>query len=649
MPSKTVQTRYLSGSILLASVLGMFLIWLRQYNYGVGIDPDSIAYVDLAENLSKGRSLDATSPWFPFMLCIVISLDIVDKFSSAAYLNMIAFGLSISIFIVWLSTKIRSHFILLCASIACALFPLLGHEYATAKTESLFTLLVVTSLLTLDMFLDSNKKHWIILAALSAALSFLTRYVGISIIISIPILVLARTRLSLRGFKYAVIHLAITVPVIGLYFLQNLLRTGRLFVQQWGWPFSSSYSIDTITSELIKWLFSNTSFDYLETISERLNVNNILIRVVLLLALTTFLGYIFVRIYPRNGLPKFGVLTTPIVFILVYTLVLWVSLANGNLTGSIIPRYLAPICMPFLIVFAVILDRIWGILRRKAYIIAIVNLMSIWLILTALASHSNIKEWLDYGYSYSSKGWADSETIDYLRLNPVVGLIYSNEIRAVRAHGRIPNSDGVYFRQLPPDLPSMLAVGPVPRNIDIYIIWFHGWKYYKPAPLRYDFMSLAASQDLQIIAALEDGIILKDGRDIPQYSEDLRAVILESILKEARLVADSPVFDIYLDSRRLVYISTLCDSTDIESRFFLHIYPENSVDIVESRRIKSLDFNNYDFSFNREGFFFGESCAVIRNLPDYDIEIVRTGQYTGEGELWAEEFQPELPHQQKIS
>lgn len=649
MPSKIVQTRYLSGSILLASVLGMFLVWLRQYNYGVGIDPDSIAYVDLAENLSKRRSLDATSPWFPFMLCIVISLDIVDKFSSAAYLNMIAFGLSISIFIVWLSTKIRSHFILLYAGIACALFPLLGHEYATAKTESLFTLLVVTSLLTLDMFLDSNKKRWIILAALSAALSFLTRYIGISIIISIPILVVARTRLSLRGFKCVVIHLAITVPVVGLYFLQNLLRTGGFFVQQWGWPFSNSYSIDTLTSELIKWLFSNTIFDYLEIISEKLDVNNILIRVVLLVALTTFLGYIFVRIYPRNRLPKFGVLATPIVFIIVYTLVLWFSLASGNKTGSIIPRYLAPIYMPFLIVFAVILDRIWGALCRKVYIIAIVNLMSIWLIFTTLASHSNIREWLDYGYSYSSKGWADSETIDYLRLNPVVGLIYSNEIRAVRAHGRIPNSDGVYFRQLPPDLPSMLAVGPVPRNIDIYIIWFHGWKYYKPAPLRYDFMSLVASQDLQIIAALEDGMILKDGSDTSQYSEGLRAVILESILREAQLVIDNPVFNIYLDGKRLVYISTLCDSTDIESRFFLHIYPVNSVDIIESRRIKSLDFNNYDFSFNLEGFFFGESCAVIRNLPDYDIKVIRTGQYTAEVELWEEEFRPELPYRQKIS
>lgn len=649
MPLKTVQTRYLISSILLASVLGMFLVWLRQSNFGVGIDADAIVFVDLAENLTKGGGLDDFPPWYSFIVSIVISLGIVDKFPTAAYINIVAFGLSISIFIVWLSTKIRSHFILLYMGIACALLPLLGHEYATAKSESLFTLLVVTSLLTLDMFLDSDKKHWIILAALFAALSFLTRYIGISVIFFILILVVVRTRLSLRGFKYAVIYLAITVPIIGLYFLQNFLRSGRLFARQWGSPLSHSYSIDTLTSELIKLVFSSTGFDYLETISEDLDVNNILIRVVLLVVSATFLGCIFVRICLRNGLPKFRVLTTPILFILVYIFVLYFLLTNSKTAGSIVPRYLVPIYMPFLIIFAVILDRIWGVIRHKVYIIAIVSLMSTWLIFTAVASYTNIKEWLDYGYSYSSKGWADSETLHYLRLNPVVGLIYSNEIRAVRAHSRIPNSDRAYFHQLPPDLPSMLSVGPEPRNIDIHIIWFHGWKYYKPAPLHYDFMSLAASQDLQIIATLEDGIILKDGRDTSQYSENLRAVILESIIKEARLVADNPVFNIYLDSKRLVYISTLCNSTDIESLFFLHIYPVSLVDIIESRRVKGLDFNNYDFSFNLEGFFFGESCAVIRNLPDYDIEIIRTGQYNAEGELWAEEFRLELPHQQKIS
>lgn len=97
---------------------------------------------------------------------------------------------------------------------------------------------------------------------------------------------------------------------------------------------------------------------------------------------------------------------------------------------------------------------------------------------------------------------------------------------------------------------------------------------------------------------------------------------------------------------RFTYISTLCDNIDIESRAFLHIYPDNRAD----RWNGDLDFNNYDFSFNREGIFFGESCAVIRNLPDYNIKRIRTGQFTAnEGELWVEEFQPELLYQQRTS
>ena len=667
MPLKTIRIRYLSSTILLASVLGMFLVWLRHLNYGVGIDPDAVLYISIAENLARGDGLlpllgektDGPAPLFPFILSIIISLGTVDKFSFAPYLGIIAFGLSISIFVVWLSTKIRSRIILLCMSIACALSPLLGHEHATVKADSLFILLVVTSLLALDMFFDSNKKHWIIFAAISAALSFLTRYLGISIIISAPILIVARTRPSLRGVKYAVTYLVITMSVIGLYLLQNLLRIQRLFPRQWGPPFSNLDSIESLTSELIKWIFGNAGFDYLETISEDFDINNILARVVLLVILATFLIYVYLRLQLRKELPKFGGLTTPIVFILVYIFVLYFLLAVGNTNGSIKPRFLAPIYIPFLITLAVILDQIWDTLRHRIYVTTIVGLMGLWLIFTATTSYNNIKIWLDYGYRYSSSEWGDSETIDYLKLNPVVGYIYSNEIRAVYVHSRIPNSDGVYFRQLPYDLPEAAGLPEDirldwdpwdwarTRNIDIHVVWFHDWKSYIVEAPRYDFMSLTASQDLQIITVLEDGIILKGSQDSPQYS-DLRAAILESILRDSRLVANNPTVNIYLDSERLVYISTLCDNADIEGRFFLHVYPVDRADIFESRRIRDLGFNGYDFSFNQEGFFFGDSCAVIRNLPDYDIEIIRTGQHIDEAELWVEEFRSELLYQQKL-
>lgn len=213
---------------------------------------------------------------------------------------------------------------------------------------------------------------------------------------------------------------------------------------------------------------------------------------------------------------------------------------------------------------------------------------------------------------------------------------------------------GIYFRRLPPELPQDDFTLQLTdrtqnvdlQNIDMHVAWFSVGKAYRAIPLHYDLTSLMASQNLEVVAVLEDGIVLKRNQESSRYFEDSEAAVLESILKDTWLIFSNTTVDLYSNGERFTYVSTLCDNIDIESRVFLHIYPDNRAD----RWNGDLDFNNYDFSFSREGIFFGESCAVIRNLPDYNIKRIKTGQFTAnEGELWVEEFQPELLYQQRTS
>ena len=646
MPLKTVRTGYLASVTLVTSGLGMFLVWLRQLNYGANISPDSTLYISLAESLAKGegfRSWDgdaSAANLFPVALSIIISLGVIDKLSAAVYLNIAAFGLSIFVLIVWLSFKTKSRFIILYIGTICAISPSLGHEHARILTEPLSTLLVVTSLFALDRFLDSTKEHWIILAAISASLEFLTHPIGTFLIIAT--LIILATCLPSSKIKYMAIYLSIVTPAVGVYLLNNLLRIGRLIRPQYDLPFNHLSSIDTLTYEAIEWMFGILS-DYLETISETFGINNILVRVVILVVLVA-LGSLGLRLQNKRGSIEFRRLDILLVFILIYIFCMYISLAISGRSGPVRARYLIPIYTPYLVIIAVILDRIlsnW----RKVYIIPVAGFMGLLLISNAIISYNDIKEWQNHGFGYLSEDWIDSETIDYLNSDPVTGLIYSNQIRAVYINSRLSDSDETYFRQLPSQLSRndfTLTITDDTQNIDLqnidmYVVWFSDGKAYKSVPLDYDLTSLVASQNLEVIAILEDGIVFRRNQGLSLYFEDLEAAILEAILKDAWLIFSQHYVDLYFDGERLTYVSTKCDGMDVGGRFFLHVYPGGRAD-----KNSDLDFNNYDFSFSHERILWGESCAAIRNLPDYDIKMIRTGQFIArEGQTWVEEFRPD--------
>ena len=54
----------------------------------------------------------------------------------------------------------------------------------------------------------------------------------------------------------------------------------------------------------------------------------------------------------------------------------------------------------------------------------------------------------------------------------------------------------------------------------------------------------------------------------------------------------------------------------------------NHDDLPEQR--KQYDFDNLDFDFNAYGWRNGDRCRAVRELPEYDISIIRTGQWVRE-------------------
>ena len=129
---------------------------------------------------------------------------------------------------------------------------------------------------------------------------------------------------------------------------------------------------------------------------------------------------------------------------------------------------------------------------------------------------------------------------------------------------------------------------------------------------------------------------ISTGKRAPDGSETWGAEInLPISVKSDDLIIRSD-FDVYLDGDTLTYLKAPCAESDTRGRFFLSVHPVDVSDLPEARRELGHDGLNFDFS--PDGIIFANKCMIRRELPDYPILKIETGQWTpGVGGIWAGE------------
>lgn len=108
----------------------------------------------------------------------------------------------------------------------------------------------------------------------------------------------------------------------------------------------------------------------------------------------------------------------------------------------------------------------------------------------------------------------------------------------------------------------------------------------------------------------------------PWLFELLRQDGRETVLDRGNLIVASD-FEVYLSNRRLVYIRTPCKPEDLGHRFILHIFP------VDGSLIGNREHDTFDFYFGWKGAWISGTCMIARDLPEYEIASIKTGQFTG--------------------
>ena len=99
-------------------------------------------------------------------------------------------------------------------------------------------------------------------------------------------------------------------------------------------------------------------------------------------------------------------------------------------------------------------------------------------------------------------------------------------------------------------------------------------------------------------------------------------------------------FDLYLDADRnaLSYLKEHCDARDARGRVFLSVHPVDIEDLPPDRREIGHASLNFDVAPPYVAIFNGK-CMSTRQLPNYDIKKIETGQWIPGGErLWDAEI-----------
>ena len=138
-------------------------------------------------------------------------------------------------------------------------------------------------------------------------------------------------------------------------------------------------------------------------------------------------------------------------------------------------------------------------------------------------------------------------------------------------------------------------------------------------------ISTAATPN-KIIESPANSLII-DMRNLAIRSQAYRWI--EGMNVPGKLVLSS-FFDVYRDNQTLYFVKEFCSYKDIESSFFLHIFPSEN---------EGNKWDNFDFHFIWHGVIYEDKCMAIVHLPDYANAHVITGQYTAEGNrIWEGKF-----------
>jgi 4-amino-4-deoxy-L-arabinose transferase-like glycosyltransferase len=416
-------------------ILGIFLHRFSSWNWGIGVSHDSIFYISAAENFLEGNGIsrigggNVVKPLTHFPPLYPLSLSFLGYFigvrEAADWSAAILFGINAVLIVLIIFQGSKSLSASLFGGLLVLISPLLIDIHFEAMSEPLYLASTLTSLILLVCYLSHRKNWQLILAALAASLAYLTRYVGISVLLTGVLSLLFVYRESYRT-KFKKIALFGTISFIPnlLWYVRNYLLTGSLTNRVLTFHPVTKDKLNEGLLSLSEWIFSEST-----PIGLGLGSVSFIFFIVIIGFFLKFNDEKRLRsnkdVIQENPLPVLIVL-----HILVYIGLLFSSLTFFDISTGLNNRILLPLYIMFLILGVIgiqwIVERSKGTMRKALYLAGAL-LFVVLFIVYANRSWELIGAMRQEGSGFNSASWRNSETIAILNRMDPGAIVYSNE------------------------------------------------------------------------------------------------------------------------------------------------------------------------------------------------------------------------------
>lgn len=432
---------FLSLPLGFAAFLGTQHVLIRNVNRGLNLDRelDSLIYISVADSLVAGDGIttfsgDYSSYWpplYPITMALVGSLKI-DTILAGFLTNIMAFGLVIILTGIWLHRNTRSQLLALGGAVTVGTSYTFIWLSSNVLSEPLFICLTLLALVQLGRFIESEqyRQSAIVWSASIAALAAVTRYMGITVVLTALIIILIRTRLPLfRRLKYMAFYCFISIGPLTLWIVRNWLYAGHPVGNRSGVRFQTSITLSDMLSQLSDvvhlWFFSKERSGWLG---------------LLLVVVVGVMAIGMIRVVNYRWIRDLEPVLPFVIFIFIY-LITHIVVVPSTVGSGIHDRHVSPVYVPIILVLivlfyrfykSIILDKSWVI--KWTFILIYMGLGISWFAVVSRAARLSFDETAEKveHLPLSVKGYTrNSEMIDYLISNPIDGTIYSNKAAAL--------------------------------------------------------------------------------------------------------------------------------------------------------------------------------------------------------------------------
>lgn len=482
---------------IVIAIAGIAIILICTGKYGIGLAPDTAGYFSAADSLLAGNGLIyyqglplvAQPPIYSVLLAIFTGA-FRDMGTSALVLNVILYICLIFLSYTLFYRHSNSRMVAIVFVFGIAISIVTIDIAIMALTEMLFVVLVLLFMVTSDLWNQHHRVVDVIALAFVASVSFLVRYIGISVVL-VGFFVIALSPLKLiRRLYFLVLYSGITFVLCGSWLVRNYLVAHTLLG-----PRSPS------TTPLLLNLKYTVS-----TIAEWFLPNSMVTSEIVIVIAGLVLGCVVWNAFTTDR--KAIVQVAPaILFIICYlTLLIWSSTTSQY--DAIGVRLLAPLYIPLLLVIMKCLISS-SLVRLKFGRWAMGTVAALWISWLIVTSSIIISGYAQDGPGgYSTQKWQQSELVVYMRQHghELDLPVYSNIpdvlylVAGIRAKSSLVKES---------ELPHLVKVFGYTSFVQpSYLVWHkpnEGRSYfYTPEELR-------ATTSLHIEQDIMDGAIYKVG------------------------------------------------------------------------------------------------------------------------------------------